>query len=92
MLQRLSLELFAKLQHHGIAHGKKHSVGVSLHSHRHGANNSLEHENILYFSHIGHENIFEAQVFHLFVLTAVAVNNAVTIQMVKCAQIIESPR
>ena len=48
----------------------------------HGADDTLEHEDVLNLGDVGHQDILLAQVFNLLVAAAVAVHDAVAVQLV----------
>ena len=92
VLQRLLLELLPEHRNHSIAHSKEHRVGVALAAQSHSAHDAFEHENILNFSHIGHKYVLVAQILHLLVLAAVAIDDAVAVEVVERAQVAERAR
>ena len=57
---------------------------------RHSADHIFEHEDILDFGHLGHVDIFAAQILDLGRVAAVAVHDAEAVEVVETLEVVES--
>ena len=89
MLQRLLLDFVVKVLDNGTAGALEHIVLILVAIACHGANHSLKHEDVLNLGNLGDKNLLLAQVFHLFLIATVAIDDAPAVEVMKSLEPIE---
>ena len=89
MHERLLLEFMGKHGNDTFLHFREYNIRIAVLVKRHGTDDTFEHEDILHFCDIGHQDILLAQVVHFHIAAAVAIHDATALELMETLQVTE---
>ena len=89
--QCLLLEHRAEHIYNGLPDFREHTVLIAMVMPCNSTHHPFEHKYVLDFGHVGHENLFLPQVFHLMIVAAVTVHDTMAVKVVKRLHVVKCP-